>query len=69
MSAPEQLATRFDLKETELRLLANIGEVKTSIADAQTEILKWFIGIVSFQTVTVLGTIITLVHFGYQKSR
>ncbi len=54
----EQIATKTDLKETELRLVASNGDLKS-------EILKWMFGAIGFQTVLILGTVITLSRFGH----
>lgn len=47
------LAARTDLRETELRLKAKIGEVRA-------DLIQWVFGTVGFQTIIILGAVVTL---------
>jgi len=47
------LATKGDVRETELRLEAKIAEVKA-------DIVKWLFGMIGFQTLVILGAVVTL---------
>ncbi len=58
----ERLATKTDLRETELRLEAKI---ETTILAAKSEILKWMFGAIGFQTIVILGAILALSRFGH----
>jgi RNA-binding protein YhbY len=49
------LSTRADLIGVKSELLA-------SIADAKAEVIKWVAGIVGFQTLAVIGTVLALAH-------
>jgi len=46
-------ATKADLKETELRLEAKVEAAKS-------DIIKWMFGTIGFQTIVIIGAIVTL---------
>ena len=54
---------RADLRETELRLKVDIKELKGDIANNKSEILKWVIGAIGFQTLVILGAVLALLKF------
>ncbi|WOJ91801.1 DUF1640 domain-containing protein (plasmid) [Methylocapsa polymorpha] len=57
-------ALRTELKSdnsalrTELK--GEIGELRTKIAETKTDILKWIIGAIGFQTIVILGALVSL---------
>src|ERR1700730_16755649 len=51
-------ARRGDLA-TKADLAAAIAELKTEIAETKTDLLKWIIGAIGFQTVVILGALIS----------
>jgi hypothetical protein len=58
------LATKADLAaaiaELRTELKTEIAELKTEIAATKIDLLKWIIGAIGFQTVVVLGALISL---------
>jgi len=52
----EQIATKTDLKETELYL-------ETKIEASKMEILKWLFGTIGFQPFVIIASIVTLLKF------
>lgn len=56
------LATKADLCEIELRLNAKMEAVKADLAEAKADILKWVVGAIGFQTVVILGALVSLVR-------
>jgi hypothetical protein len=55
-------ATKSDLAEVKLDLKNDndIGASQTEIAETKTDILKWVIGAIGFQTIVILGALVTL---------
>jgi hypothetical protein len=51
-----ELKTELKSEIAELRI-----ELKTEIAETKTDLLKWIIGAIGFQTVVILGALISLV--------
>ncbi len=51
---------RAEMKETELRLIKEIQQVRVEIQQTKVIILKWVIGLLITQTVTIVGVIIGL---------
>jgi len=51
------LATKAEIAEVK----SEIAEVKAEIAGVKADILKWVVGAIGFQTVAMLGALITLV--------
>jgi hypothetical protein len=49
----EDLATKTDLRESELRLEAKIE-------GAKAEIVKWMFGTIGFQTLIIFGAVVAL---------
>ena len=47
------LATKADLRESELRLEAKIEAIKT-------DLIKWVVGMIGFQTIVLLGAALAL---------
>jgi hypothetical protein len=63
------VATAADLGESELRLRGEIRDsesrLRTEVADLRSDILKWVIGAIGFQTIVVIGAgagLIRLLH-------
>jgi hypothetical protein len=54
-AAHDDLATKADLAGLKAELKADIAEVKT-------DILKWVVGTIGFQTVVILGALVSLVR-------
>ncbi|MGQ0445593.1 MAG: hypothetical protein ACT4O2_10835 [Beijerinckiaceae bacterium] len=59
-------AVRTEIAElrTELKteLKSEIAELKIEIGGVKTELLKWIIGAICFQTVVILGALISLIR-------
>jgi hypothetical protein len=59
------LVTKPDLAaaiaELRTELKNEIAELKTEIAGTKIELLKWIIGAIGFQTVVILGALISLI--------
>ncbi len=53
----DDLTTKGDLREHELRLESKIAETKT-------DILKWMFGTTGFQTIVIIGAVAALAHLG-----
>jgi len=49
-----------DIAGLRTELKGDIGEVRTKIAETKTDILKWIIGAIGFQTIVILGALISL---------
>jgi hypothetical protein len=62
----DDLATKADLAALKSELKTDIAEVrfelKTDIAEAKADILKWVVGAIGFQTVVILGALVSLVR-------
>ena len=56
------LATKADLAAVRTGIAELRTELKTEIAGIKTELLKWIIGAMGFQTVVILGTLISLLR-------
>jgi hypothetical protein len=71
------LATKSDLREMELRLdgkMATLGaelraeigatraDLRAEIAATKADIIKWMFGTIGFQTLVILGALITLIR-------
>ena len=60
------LATKADLAaaiaELRTELKTEIVELKSEIAGIKIELLKWIIGAIGFQTVVILGALITVIR-------
>jgi hypothetical protein len=58
------LATKADLVAAKSELKTEIAdlrmELKTEIAGTKTDLLKWIIGAIGFQTVVILGAVVSL---------
>ena len=54
-AAQGDLATKADLAKFE-------AELKADIAEAKADILKWVVGAIGFQTVVILGALVSLVR-------
>ena len=57
----EQIATKADVKESEMRLEAKIetikSDLKADIAETKADILKWMFGTIGFQTLVIVSAI------------
>lgn len=51
---------RSDLAAVKAEFKTDIAEVKANIAEVKAEILKWVIGAIGFQTVVILGALVSL---------
>ena len=49
-----------DIFELRTELKGEIGELRTKIAETKTDILKWIIGAIGFQTIVILGALVSL---------
>ncbi len=58
-AAQEDLATKTDWANLEARLEAKF---KAWLAELKADILKWVVGTIGFQTVVILGALISLVR-------
>jgi hypothetical protein len=60
------LATKADLAaaiaELKTELKTEIAELKAEIGETRTDLLKWIIGAIGFQTVVILGALISLIR-------
>jgi Skp family chaperone for outer membrane proteins len=58
-----ELRTELKTEIAELRneLKAEIADVRNEIAAVRTELLKWIIGAIGFQTVVLLGALISII--------
>jgi predicted nucleic acid-binding Zn-ribbon protein len=54
-----ELKTEIAGLRTELK--AEIADVRSEIAAVRTELLKWIIGAIGFQTVVILGALISII--------
>jgi hypothetical protein len=62
----DDLATKADLAALKADLKTDIAEVraelKTDIAEVKADIFKWVVGAIGFQTVVMLGALLSLVR-------
>ena len=60
----DDVASRSDLRETELRLEAKLREtelrLEAKIEASKAEVIKWLFGVIGFQTLVILGAAIAL---------
>ena len=63
-AAQGDLATKADLAALKAELKADLAEVraelKADIAEVKADILKWIVGAIGFQTVVILGALVSL---------
>ena len=64
----ERIETKLDAKTDKLdsRIDTVRSQLETKIEAAKTETLKWVVGLVSLQTLVIVGTVVTLVR-GYAR--
>ena len=55
-----RLSTKADIDGLRLETKADIDAVKGAIASAKVETVRWLVGAIGFQTLAVLGAVITL---------
>jgi hypothetical protein len=55
------LATKADLAGVRTEIAELKTELKSEIAEMRTDLLKWIIGAIGFQTVVILGALISLI--------
>jgi polyhydroxyalkanoate synthesis regulator phasin len=55
-------AVRTEIAELRTELKTEIAELRIEIAGIKIELLKWIIGAMGFQTVVILGALISLVR-------
>ena len=60
--AAEEAAEREISKNDDLATKADIAMVKGDIEAAKSEILKWLIGFMGLQTITIIGTLVVLAN-------
>ena len=60
----ETLATKGDLGGIRIEIAELRSELKAEIAGAKTELLKWIIGSTGFQTLVIIGAVVTLARLG-----
>ena len=58
----ERLATKDDLKQTELRLEAKITAMGEAV---KAEIVRWMFGTIGFQTLIILGAVVALARVSH----
>ena len=51
-----------DVTNLRTELKGDISQIKTSLAETKADILKWIIGAIGFQTVVLIGTLMSLAH-------
>ncbi len=51
---------KADIAELRSNLKAEISEVKTATVELKADLLKWIIGAVGFQTLVIIGAVVTL---------
>ena len=61
-AAQGDLATKADLAAVRADLAALKAELEVKIAEAKADILKWVVGAIGFQTVVILGALVSLVR-------
>ncbi len=61
-AAHDELATKADLAKLEAKLETKIAEVKADIVEVKAELLKWIVGAIGFQTIVILGALVSLVR-------
>jgi len=61
-AAQGDLATKADLAGVRADLAALKAELEAKIAEAKADILKWVVGAIGFQTVVILGALVSLVR-------
>jgi hypothetical protein len=61
-AAQGDLATKADLAAVRADLAALKAELEAKIAEAKADILKWVVGAIGFQTVVILGALVSLVR-------
>lgn len=49
-----------EARETDLSVLVTKSDLKTEVADAKYDILKWVLSAIGFQTIVIVGAIVTL---------
>ena len=65
-TATANLVTReyldLRLSESEARLRGEIAEVRTEIAAAKADLMRWIVGTIGFQTVVILSAVAALIR-------
>ncbi len=60
----DQLATKSDIKDLRMELKSDMREMElrleTKIESLRGDVLKWIVGSIGFQTLVILGAVITL---------
>ncbi|MGH6842441.1 MAG: hypothetical protein ACREDV_10180 [Methylocella sp.] len=54
------LATKADLAALRAELAEVRAELKADIAEVKADILKWVVGAIGFQTIVILGALVSL---------
>lgn len=49
-----------EARETDLSVLVTKSDLTTEVADAKYDILKWVLSAIGFQTIVIVGAIVTL---------
>jgi hypothetical protein len=60
-ASQSDLATKADIAELRTEIAELRTELKAEIAAVRTELLKWIIGAIGFQTVVILGALISMI--------
>jgi hypothetical protein len=60
-ASQSDLATKADIAELRTEIAELRIELKAEIAAVRTELLKWIIGAIGFQTVVILGALISMI--------
>lgn len=58
----DDLATKVDLASVRADIAQVKAELKTDIAESKAEILKWMVSAIGFQTIVILGALVSLVR-------
>ena len=53
---------RTEIAELRTQLKTEIAELRTEMAEIRADLLKWIIGAIGFQTVVILGALVSLLR-------
>ncbi len=64
-ASADQLATKTDISVVRTDIEALRLATKSDLAEMKSEILKWMFGTIGFQTIVILGAVLSLSRFGH----